>query len=113
MDNLLNRITIDKNVCNGKPSIGRMRFTVSQMIELVASGMTNEEILIDYPYIEADDIAACLQYQQSDAVYKRDSVGKFGANARRRTDQSSHTTIKSGCTAKCRLKRKVGTMPSF
>ena len=62
MNNLLNRITIDKNVCKGKPSIRGMRFTVSQMIELVASGMTSEEILNDYPYIEADDIVACLKY---------------------------------------------------
>ena len=62
MNHLLNRITIDKNVCNGKPSIRGMRFTVLQMLELVAAGMTSEEILIDYPYIEADDIVACLQY---------------------------------------------------
>jgi uncharacterized protein (DUF433 family) len=62
MNNLFYRITIDKNVCNGKPSIRGMRFTVSQMLELVAAGMTSEEILSDYPYIEADDIVACLQY---------------------------------------------------
>ena len=62
MNNLLNRITIDKDICKGKPTIRRMRFTVSQMLELVASGMTSEEILNDYPYLEADDIVACLQY---------------------------------------------------
>jgi uncharacterized protein (DUF433 family) len=39
-----------------------MRFTVAQMLELIASGMSFEEILADYPYIERDDIAACLQY---------------------------------------------------
>jgi len=60
--NVFSRITIDKNVCNGKPSIRGMRFTVSQMLELVAAGMTSEEILSDYSYIEADDIVACLQY---------------------------------------------------
>ena len=58
----LSRITIDRNVCNGKPTIRGMRFTVSQMLELIASGMTSEEILSDYHYIEADDIVACLQY---------------------------------------------------
>jgi len=62
MDDLLNRITIDKDVCKGRPSIRGMRFTVSQMLGLVASGMTSEEILSDYPYIEADDIAASLNY---------------------------------------------------
>ena len=60
--NSFSRITIDKNVCNGKPSIRGMRFTVSQMVELVAAGMTSEEILNDYPYIEAEDIVACLNY---------------------------------------------------
>ena len=39
-----------------------MRFTVSQMLELVAAGMTAEEIQSDYPYVEADDIVACLYY---------------------------------------------------
>jgi uncharacterized protein (DUF433 family) len=62
MKDLLKRITIDKNICNGKPSIRGMRFTVSQMLELVASGMTSEDILNDYSYIEADDIVACLHY---------------------------------------------------
>jgi len=62
MNNLFSRITIDKNVCNGKPSIRGMRFTVSQMLDLVAAGMTSEEILNDYPYIETDDIVACLHY---------------------------------------------------
>ena len=62
MNNLLTRITIDKNVCKGKPSIRGMRFTVSQMLELIASGMTSEEIMNDYPYLESDDIAACLYY---------------------------------------------------
>ena len=62
MIDLLSRITIDRNVCNGRPSIRGMRFTVSQMLELVASGMTPDEILNDYSYIEADDITACLHY---------------------------------------------------
>ena len=62
MGALLNRITIDKDVCKGKPSIRKMRFTVSQMLNLVAAGMTSDEILNDYPYLEIDDIAACLQY---------------------------------------------------
>ena len=62
MNNLFNRITIDKDICNGKPVIRGMRFSVSQMLELVAAGMTSEEILSDYPYIEAEDIVACLNY---------------------------------------------------
>ena len=62
MEKLLERITLNANVCNGKPTIRNMRFTVSQMLELIASGMTNNEILNDYPYIELEDIKACLIY---------------------------------------------------
>ncbi len=59
---LLERITLNPEVCKGKPTIRNMRFTVSQMLELLAGGMSQEEILEDYPYIEVDDIHACLLY---------------------------------------------------
>ena len=59
---LISRITINSNVNKGKPSIRNMRFSVSQMLELLASGMTMEDILEDYPYIEKEDILACLQF---------------------------------------------------
>lgn len=62
MEDIIKRITINPEVCNGKPTIRNMRFTVSQMLELLASGMSKEEILNDYPYIELDDISACLSY---------------------------------------------------
>jgi uncharacterized protein (DUF433 family) len=61
-ENLLNRITSNIEVCKGKPSIRNMRFTVTQMLELLAAGMSFEEILEDYPYIEKEDIQACLLY---------------------------------------------------
>ncbi len=60
--NQLERITINPAVMHGKPSIRNMRFTVTQMLELIAGGMTFEEILEDYPYIERQDIQACLAY---------------------------------------------------
>ena len=62
MDVLLNRITLNTEVCNGKPTIRNMRFTVSQLLDLLAAGMTNDEILKDYPYLETADIHACLHY---------------------------------------------------
>jgi len=62
MGNSISRITINETICNGRPVIRNMRFTVSQMLELIASGMTFEEILTDYPYIEQEDIFACLKY---------------------------------------------------
>jgi uncharacterized protein (DUF433 family) len=61
----LSRITIDTEVMSGRPTIRKMRFTVVQMLELLGGGMTTEEILEDYSFIEKDDIMACLQYGQS------------------------------------------------
>lgn len=62
MENILNRITINPEVCKGKPSIRNMRFTVTQLLELLASGMSTQLILEDYPYLEKEDIEACLIY---------------------------------------------------
>ncbi|MEZ4887540.1 MAG: DUF433 domain-containing protein [Chitinophagales bacterium] len=62
MNPTLNRITLNPKVCKGRPTIRNMRFTVTQLLELLAAGMTNEEILEDYPYLEIEDIYACLFY---------------------------------------------------
>jgi uncharacterized protein (DUF433 family) len=62
MENLPSRITLNPEVCNGKPTIRNMRFTVAQLLELMAGGMSENEILVDYPYLEKDDIKAVLQY---------------------------------------------------
>lgn len=59
---LSERITINSEVMGGKPAIRNMRFSVKDMLELLASGMTKEEILSDYPFLEEDDIRACLEY---------------------------------------------------
>lgn len=56
----MERITINPDVCKGKPTIRNMRFTVTQMLELLASGMSHQEILQDYPFLEEADILACL-----------------------------------------------------
>jgi uncharacterized protein (DUF433 family) len=62
MERLLERITFNQTVCNGRPTIRNMRFTVTQLLQLLASGMTEVEILADYSYLEAEDIKACLLY---------------------------------------------------
>ena len=62
MENLLARITLNPAVSQGKPTLRNMRFTVAQLLELLAAGMTNEEILADYPYLEKADIQAALLY---------------------------------------------------
>ena len=56
------RITINPNVCTGKPSIRGLRFPVSRLLGLLASGETKDSILSAYPYLEAEDIAEALRY---------------------------------------------------
>jgi len=58
----LHRITINPEQCGGRPCIRGMRIRVKDILELLASGASQEEILSDYPYLEAGDIAAALQY---------------------------------------------------
>jgi uncharacterized protein (DUF433 family) len=58
----IERITLNPKVMKGKPTIRNMRFSVAQMLELLAGGMTFEEILEDYPYLEVEDIQASLMY---------------------------------------------------
>ena len=58
----LQRITIDPAICTGKPCIRGLRFPVSRLLGLLASGQTKESILNAYPYIEPEDIEAALQY---------------------------------------------------
>ena len=59
---LLSRITRDPDICHGKPVIRGLRYPVSTLLELLASGMTPEEILQDYPDLEMDDLRAALLY---------------------------------------------------
>jgi uncharacterized protein (DUF433 family) len=59
---LSSRITINLSICHGKPTIRGLRYPVETMLELMASGMTIEELLIDYPDLEKDDFLACLEY---------------------------------------------------
>lgn len=56
------RITIDPNVMDGKPCIHGTRVTVGTVVGLIASGATPEEILADYPYLEAEDIETAIHY---------------------------------------------------
>jgi uncharacterized protein (DUF433 family) len=55
-------ITIEPDKRGGKPCIRGMRITVYDVLEYLASGMTPEQILADFPYLTAEDIQACLSY---------------------------------------------------
>ncbi len=56
------RITVNPLVCTGKPCIRSLRFPVSRLLGLLATGESQENILRDYPYLEAGDISEALQY---------------------------------------------------
>jgi len=57
----LDRITVDPEVCGGRPCIRGLRIRVKDILVMLADGATSEDILRDYPYLEAADIAATLE----------------------------------------------------
>ena len=59
---LLQRITVRSEQCGGRPCVRGMRIRVIDVLELLAAGETPDQILADYPYLEREDIAACLLY---------------------------------------------------
>ncbi|HET6232097.1 MAG TPA: DUF433 domain-containing protein [Longimicrobiaceae bacterium] len=62
MSTLRGRITVDPAVCHGKPTIRGLRYPVEMIRDLLASGMTADEILADYPDLEREDLAAAAKY---------------------------------------------------
>ena len=58
----LERITIDPEKCGGRPCIRGMRIRVTDVLELLSSGASFDEILADYPYLEREDILAAIEY---------------------------------------------------
>jgi uncharacterized protein (DUF433 family) len=59
---LFPRITSSPDICHGKPCIRGLRYPVEFVLELLGSGMTNEEILADYEDLEADDLRAAISW---------------------------------------------------
>jgi len=62
MHRLLERISVDANICFGKPCIRGTRIWVSFLLDLLADGMTMEEIMNEYPQLTKDDIRAAIAY---------------------------------------------------
>lgn len=58
----IKRITIDSDICHGKPCIRGMRWPVEVLLDLIASGMSFDEILSEHPELERLDIVATLKY---------------------------------------------------
>ena len=76
MQDLLKRITIDIDICHGKPVIRNLRYPVEIILQLLSSGMSIKEILEDYEDLKKEDIMACLLYASKLAevksIYKLD-----------------------------------------
>ncbi len=68
---LLERITINPDICHGKPCIRGLRYPVDTILELLSAGMSNEEILTDYDDLEREDILAVLAFATRLSQVKR------------------------------------------
>jgi len=64
---MLDRITFNPDQCGGRPCIRGMRIRVKDVLDLLAANVSAAEILEDYPYLEAEDIQACLAYAATEA----------------------------------------------
>ena len=62
MSSLINRITIDPQICHGKPCVRGLRYPVEVLLELLSSGMTHAEVLADYDDLEPEDLLAVLEF---------------------------------------------------
>jgi uncharacterized protein (DUF433 family) len=61
-EELLHRITVNPEICHGKPCVRGLRYPVPMLLELLSSGMTVDEVLADYEDLEREDILAALAY---------------------------------------------------
>lgn len=71
---LAERITVDPDICHGKPCIRGLRYPVETILELLSAGMTTDEILADYEDLEREDILAALAYATRLTQIKRMQV---------------------------------------
>jgi uncharacterized protein (DUF433 family) len=68
---MLERITLDPNICHGKPCIRGLRYPVETILELLSSGMSVDDILADYEDLEREDILAALAFAARLSQIKR------------------------------------------
>jgi len=66
-EDLLKRITVEPGKCGGRPCIRGFRMRISDILDLLAAGASEQEILDDYPFLEPDDIRAALVFAAAQA----------------------------------------------
>lgn len=69
-EDLLKRITLDPEVCHGKPTIRGMRYPVDTILEYFAAGDAIEDILVEFPDLAREDILACFAYASASMKLK-------------------------------------------
>lgn len=70
-EELMNRITVNPSIFGGKPIIRGMRIAVEHILGMLAAGSTVEELLEGYPFLEKEDIQACLVYAHRIVAHER------------------------------------------
>ncbi len=65
MANIANRITVNPNQCGGRPCVRGMRIRVIDVLDLLTSGMTQNQVLEELPDLEPEDVTACLQFARN------------------------------------------------
>ncbi|MEX0813718.1 MAG: DUF433 domain-containing protein [Chitinophagales bacterium] len=74
MNDLLKRITIVPDLCNGKPSIRGMRITVETVLQYLSAGVSPEDILKAYPFLEKEDIQACIAFALKGLLLQKNEI---------------------------------------
>lgn len=64
IENLLSRITVDPEVCHGKPCVRGLRYPVETILEYLAGGDTTDDLLAEFPDLEREDILACHEFSR-------------------------------------------------
>ena len=73
-NSLIERITIDPEICHGKPTIRGLRYPVDSILEYLAAGDTIEDILTEFNDLEREDILACFAYASASMRFKNIQV---------------------------------------
>lgn len=74
MDSVLKRITINPEVCNGKPTVRGMRITVETILQYLSAGDSAESILEAYPFLEKEDIQACIAFALKNLFTQKNDI---------------------------------------
>lgn len=70
MENIIERITLNPEICHGKPVIRNTRYTVESMIEYLAGGDSIDDILTEFPDLQREDLLACLAFAAQSMRFK-------------------------------------------